>query len=64
MIEVIGCFGVVKNLNQVNILTREENSLFWLILVNHPLLAHIDNAIRARDEGISRELRDEMSAWG
>lgn len=33
------------------------------VLVGARTIEHIDNAIRARDEGISQELRDEMSAW-
>jgi len=33
------------------------------VLVGARTIAHVDNAIRARDEGISQELRDEMSAW-
>jgi len=33
------------------------------VLVGARTSAHLDNAIRARDEGISAELRDEMSAW-
>ena len=33
------------------------------VLVGARTIEHIDNAIRARDEGISQALRDEMSAW-
>lgn len=33
------------------------------VLVGARTIAHIDNALRARDEGISPALRDEMSAW-
>ena len=33
------------------------------VLVGARTIAHIDNAIRARDEGISQALRDEMSGW-
>ena len=33
------------------------------VLVGARTIDHIDNAIRARDEGISPALRDEMSAW-
>ena len=33
------------------------------VLVGARTIEHIDSAIRARDEGISQALRDEMSAW-
>ena len=33
------------------------------VLVGARHAGHIDNAIRARDEGISQALRDEISAW-
>ncbi len=39
------------------------NSDITSVLVGARTIAHIDNAIRARDEGISNELRDEISAW-
>ena len=34
------------------------------VLVGARKIEHIDNAVRARDEGISPELFAEMSAWG
>ena len=34
------------------------------VLVGARNTEHIDNAVRARDEGISKALRNEMSAWG
>ena len=33
------------------------------VLIGVRTIEHIDNAIRARDEGIPEALRDEMSAW-
>ena len=33
------------------------------VLVGARTIEHIDNALRARDEGVSEALRDEMSAW-
>ena len=33
------------------------------VLVGARTIAHLDNAIHARDEGIPTALRDEMSAW-